>query len=328
MDNKEIVACPKCSQRLSVTSGLGTLVVTCSNCRTRWKWPLCDESVQAGTSLGREGAPGTPKAPLAESIQQGSQKDSETAPVTADEVAFSCTSCQHPICIPNLQHTLILLTICEIDVRELTSYGIPNQGHSLVCPRCTADFMVLSAHQLRMYFQQIGEWHEILNSISIAEARGITPVYILPIPPREVLSTPTKLSDLTPAGRLLLLPSVTASAVVALLIALCFFKVSPKDGYGLDLAIGLAALALIPVILVGVTVFFAGKWLFEKKLNIVVVKKETVDGHTERLRREHYAGVFGAVMFCLFCDLLGRVLDFLCPVIWNRYLRGHDGKAQ
>lgn len=287
MDDKVIINCPKCGLRISVPSGMGTLVVTCSSCRTQWKWPLCNESVQAG--------PGTQETALAESIQQGNTKNNELAPPAANEVTFSCTSCQHPICIPNLENTLVHLTICEMGVRELAYYGVPNEGQSLVCPRCTADFMVLSAHQLRMYFQQVGEWNEILNSIGIAEARGVTPIYIIPIPPRGVESTPTKLSDLTFAGCLLLLPSVTASAAVALPIALWLIRFDD-----LRLALGLAVLALIPVVLAGFTVFFTGKWLFEKKLNIVVVKKETVDSHGERLRREHYAGVFGAVMLVLF----------------------------
>lgn len=68
MDEKVIIDCPNCSQRLFVPSGSGTLSVTCPGCRSRWDWPGEAESIADETSTvaaGKEPPPiGSPDAKI------------------------------------------------------------------------------------------------------------------------------------------------------------------------------------------------------------------------------------------------------------------------
>ena len=44
MDNKEIFACPKCAQKLSVPTDHGTLQVTCPSCKATWEHPAIKQA--------------------------------------------------------------------------------------------------------------------------------------------------------------------------------------------------------------------------------------------------------------------------------------------
>src|SRR3954451_11412160 len=94
MDDKVIIACPKCALNFDAPSGSKPVQVTCPKCGAVWDWPPMAEFIQEGIAVSDGHTPGT------ETTQQGSPKNNE-GPQTRDRTHhFECYTCQYPISIP------------------------------------------------------------------------------------------------------------------------------------------------------------------------------------------------------------------------------------
>ncbi len=329
MDNKKLIVCPKCARHLYMPSDWKTLQIACPYCKTTWDWlPSMGAIQEAHAHATGNGGP-----PAAESVQERLTMNSQGAVEAAEGVTFACTSCQHSICIPNPENAPIHLTLFEDNVQELASHGIPRKGQSLTCPRCEADFILLSTNQFQAYCEQVEVWHEALNGIDAREALGIRQVFVFPMTHINISSS-NKLSNLTFAGWLLILSSASAGILGSLLIAFLLSKFGPENDLGLRKRIGIAVVIASPIIFIGGTMFFAGKWLLEKKRGVVVVKtdyplridkersamtelvlatRESVPSHQDASDRTEDNGVFQCNNCKHFIDLRQALHLDMCP---------------
>jgi len=91
-----------------------------------------------------------------------------------------------------------------------------------------------------------------------------------------------KLSDLTWAGWLLILLCLPVMVLIGFELAGPAADVTDalRDSPRLVQRTALVGITLFPTLLVGILLFFAGKWLFETKLKIIVFWKRSKSGNS------------------------------------------------
>jgi serine/threonine protein kinase len=211
-EDKEIITCPKCAQKLSIPSGVGSIEVTCPTCRDVWNWP--------------------PETKAFQDTIPESRKDST-----------------------------VTIHLCKKCLKYLGS----SQAHQhSTCPKCGADCSDGGIQEV-IPSDELGRVHPKADDVPSNENDKA----VVDFPS----NTKLKMSDLTVAGWLLLLVSVTAMVSIAFPIAGLVSEYNPLVRDGRLFRILFVVIVSIPSVVAGLLLFFGGKWLLEKRLKIIVIKK-------------------------------------------------------